>query len=78
MSLNNYLHILSVMQRGPVACARKRSIDQSVTEGRVRMRVSPLANQPPYLFHVIVCPNAYGTVCAIMIIVLLLISFKPM
>lgn len=68
-------HFIRVMQRGPAVCARKRSMDQSVTEDLERMRGSPLAIKPPNLFNVMVRPNAYGRVCA-MIIVFFLISFK--
>lgn len=70
-------HFIRVMQRGPAERARKRSMDQSVTQGRVRMRIPLKAKQSPYSFQVIVCPNVNGKLCASMMIVFVPIQFKP-
>lgn len=67
-------HFVSYAARTGGVRAETSSLVQSATGGRVRMRF-PLAEQPPYLFHVIVFPNARGTVSAIMITAVSLISF---
>lgn len=77
MLVNSYLPIfVRVKQRGPEACARKRWLDQSAAEGRLRMLVFPFARQSPGFSHVIVGPNADGSVGAIVRAYLALISIK--
>lgn len=77
MLVNSYLHIfVRVMQRGPEACARKRWQDRSATEGNAHARFA-FRQTKSYLFHVIVGPNAYILVCAVMIKFVAQISIKP-